>query len=72
MGKRPCNSDFSFLPMLLVSSLKDQSELPKSFLVGGQSLDRVMFCPKPIDCNDFSLKLTRYLMFPNSHFCVKI
>ena len=30
MGKRLCNSDFARLPMPLVSSVKDQSELPKS------------------------------------------
>ena len=72
MGKRLCNGDFSFLPMLLVSSVKDQSKLPKSLLVGGQCLDRVMFCLKPFDFTDFGLKLTKYLMFCNSHFCVKI
>ena len=49
----------------------DLSRLPKSLLVGGQYLDRIMFCLKPFDCIDFSLKLTKYLMFPNSHFCVK-
>ena len=30
-----------------------------------------MFCLKQFDLNDFSLKLTKYLMFPNSYFCVK-
>ena len=30
-----------------------------------------MFCLKPLDLNNFSLKLMKYLMFPNSHFCVK-
>ena len=35
-------------------------------------LDRVIFHLKPFDLNDFSLKLTKYLMFPNSHFCLKI
>ena len=64
-----CNGDFSFLPLPLVSSVKDQSSLPKSLLVGGQSSDRVMFCLKPFDFNDFRLKMTKYLMFPNSHFC---
>ena len=59
LGKRPCNGDFLFLPMLLVSSVKDQSKLPKSLLVGGQSLDRLMFCLNPFDFNDFSLKLTK-------------
>ena len=72
MGKRLCNGDFSFLPMLLISSIKNQSKLPKSLLVGGQCLDRVMFCLKPFDLNDFRLKLTKYLMFTDSHFCVKI
>ena len=70
MGKRLCNGDFSFLPMPLVSSVKDQSKPPKSSLVGGQCLDSVIFCLKPFDFNDFSLKLTKYLMFPDSHFRV--
>ena len=60
MGKRLCNSDFSFLPMPLVSIVKDQSKLPKSLLVGDQCLDRLMFCLKPFDFNDFGLKLTKY------------
>ena len=74
MGKRLCNSDFSFLPTPLVSSVdvNDQCKLTKSLLVGGQCSDRVMFCLKPFDFNDFSLKLPKYLMFPNSRFCVKI
>ena len=72
MGKRLSDSDFSFLPMPLVSSVKNQSKLPKSLPVGGQCLDSVMFCLKPLDFNDFILKLTKYLMFPNNHFCVKI
>ena len=72
MGERlVCNGDFSFLLMSLVSSVQDQSKLPKSLLVGGQCLDRVMFCLKPFDFDDFSLKLTKLLMIPNSHFCVK-
>ena len=71
MGKRLCNSDFSFLPMLLVLSVKNQSKLPISLLVDGQCLDRVMFCQKPFDFNDFILKLMKYLMFPNSYFCEK-
>ena len=58
--------------MLLVSSVKNRYKVPKSLLVGGQCLDRVMLCLKSFDFNDFSLKLTKYLMFPNSHFCVKI
>ena len=72
MGKILCNGDFSVLPMPLVSSVKDQSKLSKSLLVGGQCLDGVMFCIRPLDLNDFSLKLMKYLMFPNSHFCVKV
>ena len=56
MGKRLCNGDFSFLSMPLVSSVTNQSKLPKSLLVGGQCLDRVKFCLKPIDFNDFSLR----------------
>ena len=67
-----CNGDFSFLLLPLVSSNKDQSELPKRLLVGGQCLDRVMFSLKPFDLNDFSLKLTKYSMFSDNHFCVKI
>ena len=31
-----------------------------------------MVCLKPFDLNNFSLKLTKYLMCPNSSFCVKI
>ena len=49
MGETLCNGDFSFLPVTLVSSIKDQSKLPKSLLVGGQGLDRVMFCVRPFD-----------------------
>ena len=59
MGKRLCKGDFSFLPMLLVSSVKYQSKLPESLLVGGQCLDRVMFYLESFDFNDFSLKLTK-------------
>ena len=58
--------------MPLASGVKDQSKLPKSLLVGSQCLDRVMFCLKAFDFNDFSLKVTKYLMFPDSHLCVKI
>ena len=68
MENRLCNGDFSFLPMPLVSSFKDQSKLPKSLLVGSQCLNRVMFCLKPFDFYHFSLKLTKCLMFPNSHY----
>ena len=61
MGEKAnCNGDFSFLPMSLVLSFKDQSKLPKSLLVGDQCLDRVMFCPKLFDFNDFSLKRMKY------------
>ena len=52
MGKRPCNGDFSFLTVPLVSSVKNRSKLQKSLLVGGQCSDRVMFCLKPFDFND--------------------
>ena len=72
MGKNLCNSDFSVLPMPLVSSVKNQSKLPISLLVGGQCLGRVTFCLIPFDFNDFSSKLTKYSMFTNSHFCEKI
>ena len=41
-------------------------------LGGGQYLERVMFFLKLFDFYDFTLKLTKYLMFPNSHFSVKI
>ena len=70
MGKRLCDGDFSVSPMLLVSIVKDQSKRPKSLLLGGQRLIRVMFCLRSFDFNDFSLKLTKNLMFPNSHFFV--
>ena len=60
--------DFSFLLMPLVSSVKDQSKLPNSLLVGGHHLDRVMFWLKPFDFNDLSLILTKYLMFPYRHY----
>ena len=56
MGKRLCNGDFSFLPMPLVSSVKNQSELPKSLLVGDQCLDGLMLCLKPFEFTDFSLR----------------
>ena len=69
MGERLCNGDFSFLPMPLVSSVKDQSKLPKRLLADGQRLDRIMFCLEPFDFNDFSLKLTKYLMFPTAILC---
>ena len=72
MGKRLCISDFSFLPMPLVLSVKDQSKLPKTLLVGDHSLDRVIFRLKPFDCSDFSLKLKKKFNVPSSHFCVKI
>ena len=66
-----CNNDLSFLPMLLVLSVKDQSKLPKRLLVGGQCLYRVTFCLKTFDFHDFILKLMKYLMFPGSNFCEK-
>ena len=37
MGKRLGNGDFSFLPMPVVSSVKDQSKLPKR-LIGRSSV----------------------------------
>ena len=58
--------------MSVVLSVNDQSKLPKSLLIGGPCLNRVMFCLKPFDFNDFSFKLTRYSMFPHNHSCVKI
>ena len=39
MEKMLCNGDFSFLPVPLVSSVKDQSKPQKSLLVGGQCLE---------------------------------
>ena len=51
-------SDFSSLPTPLASSAEGQSTPPKSLLVGGQCLDRLMICLKSSDFNDFSLKLT--------------
>ena len=72
MRKRLCNGDFSFLPMPLVLSVEDQCQLLKNLLAGGQCLAGVMFCLKPFHLNDFSLKLTKYLIFLNSHFCVKL
>ena len=71
MGKGHVNSEFSLLPMPLVLSVKNQSKFPKSLLVGRQCLDTVMLCLKRFDFNDFSLKLTKYLMFPNSYFYEK-
>ena len=58
--------------MPLVSRVKNQSKLPKTLLVGGQCLDGVIFCLKPFEYKDFSLKVTKYLMFPDSYFCDKI
>ena len=50
MRERLHNGDILFFPIQLVSSVKDQSKLPKSLLVGDQCLDRVMI----------SVKLTKY------------
>ena len=73
MGERLCNGDFSLLNVTLVSRVENRSKLPKSLLVRGQFLNRVMFCLKPFDFNDFSLKLRKYFkMFPNSYFLSKI
>ena len=41
----------------------------QKLLVADQCLDRVMLCLEPFDFNDFSSKLTKYLMFPNNYFC---
>ena len=60
MGERLCNCNFSFLHVPPVSSIKDQSKLPKGLLEGGQCLDIVMLYLKPFDFYDFSLKLTKY------------
>ena len=65
MGKRQSNNDFSFLPVLPVSSVKDRSKSPKGFLLGGQCFDRIMFCLKPFEFNDFRLKLTKYSNIPH-------
>ena len=54
MGEKLWNCDFSFLSVPLV--------------VGGQCLDKVMFCLKPFNFNDFSLKLTKHLMFLTAIF----
>ena len=57
--EKPSNSNVSFLPMPLVFSINDQSKLRKSLSGRGQCFDRVMFCLKRFDLNDFSLKLTK-------------
>ena len=51
-----------------LNRVKDQSKLPKSLLVGGQCLDRVMFCLRSFDFNEFSLTFTRYLMLLTAIF----
>ena len=38
MGKRLYNGEFSFLPMQLLLTVKNQSKLLRSLLVGGQCL----------------------------------
>ena len=54
MDREPnLNGDFSFLPMPLASSVKDQFKLPKSLLGSGHCLDRGMFCLKQVDFNNF-------------------
>ena len=63
---------FHFLPIPLVSSVKNQSNLPKGLIVDDHCLDRVMFYLKAFDFIDFSLILTKYLMFPGSYFCEKV
>ena len=71
MGKRLCNRHFSFLPMPLVSSIKDESKLPKNLLVGGQHLDRVMLCLKPFDFNDFKTQAL-HLQHQSAHLVCKV
>ena len=58
--------------MLLLLSVNDQSELLKSLLVGDQCLDRVMFCLKPFDFNDFSFETDKIFSVSLLPFCVKI
>ena len=50
----------------------DQSKLPKSLLIGGQCVWTETNILKLFDFNDFSLKLTKYLMLPDRNFYVKI
>ena len=57
------------MPIPFVWSVKNQSKLLRSLPGGDQYLARAMFCLKPFDCNDFSLKLAKYFMFPNRYFC---
>ena len=60
---------FHFLPVPLVSSAKDQSELPKSLLVCDQCVDRVMFCLKPFDFNQFQYKADKiFIVFLTAIF----
>ena len=49
--------------MPLVSSIKDQSKLPESLLVGGQCLDRLIFCVKPFDFSGLVLSWVRAFEF---------
>ena len=65
MRERPCNHDFPFFLSPLVSSVKDQSKLPKNLSISVQCFNRnVMFCLKSADLNDFSLKLMKYGLLP--------
>ena len=48
MGGKLCNSDFSLLSMPLVSSVKNQSKLPRSLLFADQCLDRVIVLSRTI------------------------
>ena len=71
MKERLCNSDFSLLRMPLVSTVKINLNFQKAYWLVSQYLDRVMLCLEPFDFNDFSLKMKKYLIFPNSHFGLK-
>ena len=51
--------------------LKINLNFLKAYWLVGQYLDN-MFYLKPFDLDDVGLKMTKYLMFPNSHFYVKI
>ena len=67
-----CHGDCSFLHLLPVWSIENQSKLPKTSLVGDQCLDRVMVCLKPFDFYDFSFKLLKYFKKLKSSFFRKL
>ena len=50
--------------MPLVSSVKDQSKLPKSLLVGGQCLDRVLLCHSLLENVTFNIFLVNRVIEP--------